>query len=449
MDFDLSTIKNVHFIGIGGIGISAMARMMMHEGKTVTGQDMQDSEIIKELKKSGANISIGQSYESIPSDTELIVYTVAIENYDKDLFEKITKDGKTKALSYPQMLGIVTSNKYTVAVSGTHGKTTTTGMIAKILMDAKKDPTVVIGSLLVGYHSNFIAGSNEPGELDGKSGGYFVVEACEYKRSFLNLNPNVLVITNIDEDHLDYYKDIEDIKSAFREMALKVPEGGFVICDPTGPNVADVIKGIKAKVLNYKDFFDPNAKLKIPGIHNKNNAAAAFTVGSVLAISYTQINASLVNFPGTSRRFEYKGRLEDGSWIYDDYAHHPVEVSATLQGFRELYKKSDGWNITIIFQPHLFSRTKSLLKEFGESFKEADRVFVLPIYYAREVDDGSVSSSVLAKEINKEVHKAKAFDSFEDLQDYLDNLEFNDKDIIVTMGAGEAYKIGDNLLKTR
>lgn len=441
MDIDLKTIKNVHFVGIGGIGISAIARMFLLEGKNVTGQDMQDSGIVHELQKSGAKIIIGQSYENIPSDTELIVYTIAIETYDTKLFEYI-KNGNIKSCSYPEMLGIVTKQKYTIAISGTHGKTTTTGMIAEILLGNQKDPTVIIGSLLIdkdGNKTNFIAGDSS----------LFVVEACEYRRSFLNINPKVVVITNIDEDHLDYYKDIEDIKSAFKELAMKVPADGFVVCDPLDENISDVIKGIKAKVMNYTDFLNPVTRLKIPGIHNKSNAAAAFTVASILAISYTNANSALGEFPGTWRRFEYKGELLNGTLVYDDYAHHPAEIKATLQGFRELYAKENGWAITVIFQPHLFSRTKLLLPDFAKSFEGADMVIVLPIYYAREEDDGTISSKILAEKINEAGTKAESFSDFKTAEDYMKVWlpKMNEKDIMITMGAGEAFKIGDSLLK--
>jgi len=268
MELDLSKIKNVHFIGIGGIGISAIARMMLHDGKNVTGQDMQDGEVVQELKKVGADITIGQSYENIPKDTDLIVYTIAIDTYDPELAKKIKEQTKIPVRSYPQMLDIISRDKYTIAVSGTHGKTTTTAMIAQILCDAGNDPTVIVGSLLIGSRSNFIAGKSK----------YLVVEACEYRRSFLNINPKILVITNIDADHLDYYKDIEDIKSAFRELAFKVPADGFIVCSLDDENISDVVKDVKAKVVNYEDYFNKDQKLKIPGVHNKKDAAAASAV---------------------------------------------------------------------------------------------------------------------------------------------------------------------------
>jgi UDP-N-acetylmuramate--alanine ligase len=436
MELDLNTIKHVHFIGIGGIGVSAIARMMMHDGKVVSGQDMQDSEIIHDLQKAGAEIKIGQSFENIPEDTDLIVYTIAIENYDPELFEKLKAQNIT-IRSYPQMLGIVSKGKYTIAITGTHGKTTTTGMITQIMRDAGKDPTVVIGSLLVGDKSNFIAGKSE----------YFIVEACEYKRSFLEINPKVLVITNIDADHLDYYKDIEDIKSAFRELAMRVPKDGFVVCDLNSANIKDVVEGIQAQVIDYKEFFDPNLKLKIPGVHNKMNASAARATCSVVPLKDEEILKGLANFPGTWRRFEYKGTLKTGTKVYDDYAHHPVEISACLQGFRELYPKTDGWKITIVFHPHLFSRTKALLPEFAKCFSDGDLVLVLPIYFAREVADGSISSFILADKIKENGVESQAFPDFKSAEEFVANLSLGEKDIFLTLGAGTAFEVGDYLLE--
>lgn len=438
MDLDLNTIKNVHFIGIGGIGISAVARMMLHDGKIVTGQDMQEGEVVRELRIVGAEITIGQSYENIPTDTDLIIYTIAIDNYDPELAKKIKEQTKIPVRSYPQMLDIISRDKYTIAVSGTHGKTTTTAMIAQILRDNNDDPTVIVGSLLVGEKSNFIAGKSK----------YLVVEACEYRRSFLNINPKILVITNIDNDHLDYYKDIEDIKSAFREMAMKVPSDGFVVCNPNDKNIADVVKDIKAKVVNSEDYFNKDIKLKIPGVHNKKDAAGAVAVAILCGVSKEKSEEYVCNFLGTWKRFEFKGKLSNGTLLYDDYAHHPTEIMATLEGFRELYKKEDGWKITVVFQPHLFSRTKLLLNDFAKSFYDADQVMLLPIYYAREVDDGTISSEILELKINENRDNAEAFSSFEKLEKNLDiRLEhMGEKDIIVTMGAGEAAKIGDFLL---
>lgn len=459
---DLSKINNVHFIGIGGIGISAIARMMIEMGKNISGQDMQGGEIVDLLKKIGIDIIIGQSFESIPKDCELIVYTIAIENYDPELYNKIkalesAEVGLPQIVvkSYPEMLGIISADKYTIAVSGTHGKTTTTGMLAKIFKDTGKDPSVVIGSLITdneGNKTNFIFGESE----------YFIIEACEYRRSFLNINPKILVITNIDEDHLDYYKDIEDIKNAFREMATKVPADGFVICDPNDKNISDVIENIKATVIDYTEYLDQNISLKIPGQHNKRNSANALAVAKIFNIEKLDAKKALAEFSGTWRRFEYKGKLNNGTLIYDDYGHAPAEIRATMQGFRELYPREMGWKITMVFQPHLFSRTKLLLNDFAKCFSEVDELLILPIYHAREEDDGSISSEILADRINQNTHNAKSFPDFESVENYLKNKfaearldsvgqvrlpQNRSEHIVVTMGAGEAFKIGDYLLK--
>lgn len=448
-DFDLSKINNVHFIGIGGIGISAIARMMLHEGKVVTGQDIQEGEIVKELRSLGIDVKVGQSYDNIPRDTDLIVYTIAIDTYDSELSKKI-KSLKYLEVglpdifikSYPEMLGIISSNKYTIAVCGTHGKTTTTGMIAKILKDNGKDPTVIVGSLLKtkeGKGTNYLEGKSE----------YFVVEACEYRRSFLNINPKILVITNIDNDHLDYYKDIEDIKSAFREMATKVPFGGYIICNVKDKNIKEVIDGVNAKIIDWGNYFENNLKLKIPGIHNKKNAGAAIAVAEFIGISIEASKNSLSNFAGTWKRFEYKGKLSNGVLLYDDYAHHPTEIKATLQAFRELYAKEDGWKIIVVFQPHLFSRTKLLLSDFAKSFVDSDRVIILPIYHAREFDDGSVSSLILSNEINKNSNNSESYENFGKVEKILfeNVLNLDNKTVIVSMGAGDAVKIIDYILE--
>jgi UDP-N-acetylmuramate--alanine ligase len=439
MNLDLSKIKKVFFVGIGGIGISAIARMMLLEKREVLGSDISESEITKELQQLGAKITLGQGIDLIPKDVDLIVYTIAIEKYDSKFFEKL-KDFSVPIFSYPQMLNIITAGKYTIAISGTHGKTTTVAMIAEILLDAQKDPSVIIGSLLKEYKSNFIAGKSD----------LFVVEACEYRRSFLNINPKILVITNIDADHLDYYKNIEDIKNAFHELAMKVPVDGFIVCNPNDENIADVIKKVNAKIVNYQDFFNKDLKLKIPGIHNKKDAACALAVSDILKINLNKAKNSLEQFPGTWRRFEYKGDISSGAKIYDDYAHHPTEISSTLEAFREIYSKRGGWKITVVFQPHLFSRTKLLLNDFAKSFGDADRVLILPIYYAREENDGTISSQILSDEINRheKLSKATAFDSFEAVEKEIQNMALTDKDIIVTMGAGEAFKIAEKMIKT-
>lgn len=413
MNLDLSKIKKIFFVGIGGIGISAIARMMYLERKDVSGSDMADGELTHELQKLGIKIVIGQGFELIPTDTDLIVYSIAIPHYDPKLFEQI-KNSNIAYRSYPEMLGIVTDNKYTIAVAGTHGKTTTTAMIAKILIDAKMDPTVIVGSLLKEYKSNLIVGKSE----------YFVVEACEYERSFLNIKPKLLVILNIEEDHLDYYKDIDDIKNAFTELS---------------DQSENVIK-------DYTKYLNKVPKLSVPGEHNRMNAAAALAVVDFLQVDEDVAQKSVAQFSGTWRRLEKRGETKEGTIIYDDYAHHPTEIKASLEALRELYPMGDK-KITVLFQPHLYSRTKALFNDFAKAFKGADNIYLLPIFFAREDKDESVSSEKLASAICLAGDKAKAFLDFESAENYIKELNLGENDVFVTMGAGEAYKVADKVFK--
>jgi UDP-N-acetylmuramate--alanine ligase len=428
---DFKQFKKIHFIGIGGIGISAIARMLMLEGKKVSGSDRDESNITHELAKLGANIYIGQDARNVEAGTDLVIYTVAIPDTNPELIKAIELGIKT--LTYPQALGALSEQKYTIAVSGAHGKTTTTAMIAKVLIDAKFDPTVVVGSLLKDYQSNFVAGK----------GKYLVAEACEYKRSFLNLSPKILVITNIDDDHLDYYKDIEDIKSAFKDMVKKIPADGYLICDREQPHIEDVAKVATCTVIDYELFANQNLVLKMPGEHNLTNAAAVLAVADVLEIPRKKAEQSLEAFNGTWRRFEYKGATKTGAVVYDDYGHHPTEVVATLRGARE---KFSGKRITVLFQPHLFSRTKEHFKEFAQAFHDVDQVILASIYPAREPFDASISSDMLALEILKNGGMAIAFKSFEEIELHLKKELSGDKDVLITMGAGDIYKVGEKLI---
>ncbi|MEK7060033.1 MAG: Mur ligase family protein [Patescibacteria group bacterium] len=411
MNLDLSKIKKIFFIGIGGIGISAIARMMYLEGKDVSGSDMTDGELTHELRELGIKIVIDQGFKFIPKDVDLIVYTIAIAHYDQKLFEQI-KNSNITYKSYPEMLGIVTDSKYTIAIAGTHGKTTTTAMIAKILIDAKMDPTVIVGSLLKEYKSNLVMGKSK----------YFVVEACEYERSFLNIKPKLLVITNIEEDHLDYYKDINDIKNAFTELS---------------DQSENVIK-------DYTKYLEKVPKLSVPGEHNRMNAAAALAVAGFLNIKEEDAQKSLAQFAGTWRRLEKKGETAQGTIIYDDYAHHPTEIKASLEALRELYPTGEK-KITVLFQPHLYSRTKALFNDFAKAFKGADNIYLLPIFFAREDKDESISSEKLASAICLAGDKAKAFPDFKSAENFIKTLNFGQNDIFVTMGAGEAYKVTDKV----
>ncbi len=403
--------KKYHFIGIGGIGVSAIARMLHLRGKIVAGSDSSQSEITDDLKKLGIKIFIGQKAENLETDTEMIVYSVAIKEDDPEILEA-EKRGLI-CLSYPQFLGELSKEMFTIAISGTHGKTTTTAMIGHILRKAGLDPTVVVGSKILGENSNFLAGKSK----------YLVVEACEYKRSFLNLSPSTLVITNIEADHLDYYKDLEDIKSAFEEMKNKVPKTGFVVKEEDYKKV--------------KTDFD----LLVPGKHNILDAQAAIKTAELLGIPQEKSKEFLKDFKGTWRRLEYKGE-KDGNVFYDDYAHHPTEISASLHALREKYSDR---KLICIFEPHQQSRTKSFFDDFVNALKIADQVFIAPILVTREIDDGKTTNKILSEAINKFV-PAFSVENPEELKICLQKINSSKPLCIVLMGAGNIYKWTDIVL---
>ncbi len=434
--FDFKKFNNIHFIGIGGIGISAIARMMLLDGKKVTGSDRSVSKVTDELATAGAKIAIGQSAENIPAECDLVIRTVAVAEDNLEFLEARRRN--LPIMTYPQALHEISKEKFTIAISGTHGKTTTTAMIAKILIDAKLDPTVIVGSLLRETGTNFIAGKSD----------LFIVEADEYKNAFFNIEPDILVINNIDADHLDFFKDLADIQNSFRQVAEKVPEDGYVIYDGGNNNVLPAVFGLKCHMIDYSKFKTIPLNLQSPGNHNRSNAAAAFAVGRMMNVNENAIVNSLENFSGTWRRFEYKGKTKSGALVYDDYGHNPQKVRAALQGAREMFKDK---KITVIFQPHLYSRTKFLLKEFSESFVDADVLILLPIYAAREVYDPTITSDILAEEIrkcigeNNGVHFLKEVIVANDKNDAVTKVP-SSADVIITLGAGDVTEISNTLV---
>jgi UDP-N-acetylmuramate--alanine ligase len=403
--------KKYHFVGIGGIGISAIAKMLFLQGKKVTGSDTGNSEITSDLEKLGIKIFIGQRAENIEKDTEVVIYSVAIKENNPEILE--AKRRNLICLSNPQTLGELSKEMFTIAVSGTHGKTTTTAMIGHILKKAGLDPTVIVGSKILGENTNFLAGKSK----------YLVVEACEYKRSFLSLFPSILVITNIEADHLDYYKNIEDIQNAFQELEQKVSKDGFVIKDSD-------YKKIKT------DF-----TLLTPGDHNILNAQAAIKTAEVLGIPEERAKEFLRDFRGTWRRLEYKGE-KNGNFYYDDYAHHPTEVKASLSALRE--KHSDR-EIICVFEPHQQSRMKLFFNDFIDALKLADKVFVAPIFITREIDDEITTNKTLSDAINKFVPSFPA-ENTDELKKHLHKINSSKPLCVVLMGAGNIYKWTNEIL---
>lgn len=427
---DLNSIKKVHFIGVGGIGMSGLARLFLHEGKTVSGSDRSMSDITSALEKEGVLFYSQQIPDNITDDIDLVVYTEAMP---KDHPEMVATKGLGVPMkNYFEALGSIANQYYLIAVAGTHGKTTTTAMLIDIFENAGLDPTAIVGSLRPQTGTNYRAGKSK----------YFIVEACEYKRDFLSLEPDVLVITNIEPEHLDYYKDLEDIQNAFRTLARKVPVDGLVVANTKDVNVAPVVAGLSCSVTDYKPLVDLVLPMKQPGLHNRMNAAAARGVANFIDIDNQLVNQALGNFAGTWRRFEHKGEL-NGAPIYDDYGHHPTEISATLAGTREMYPDKQ---LVLVFQPHLYSRTAELFDDFVEALKKAGRIIVTHVYDARNTGKNGVSGEQLADAIKLENKNTKYIESFLDIVEELKS-SITDNDVVLVMGAGDITQVSTQLTK--
>lgn len=414
--------------------MSALARLFHARGDIVTGSDREASRTIDALASEGIAVSIGHVAELVRG-ADMVVYTKALGEDNTELAE--ARRLGLPLRTYSEALGEFSKEKYTIAVAGAHGKTTTTGMTGKLLSDAGLAPTIIVGGEMANFGTNFVAGT----------GGYLVVEADEYRESFLDLHPRMSVITNIDNDHLDYYKDIAAIQGAFKKFVRLLPEGGSLVCNPTDVNVAAVLTDIEdagVKVVDYtlspRDF-----RLKVPGEHNIRNAQAAYTVGVILGIPAETIRKSLESFSGTRRRIELKGVTASGTIVYDDYAHHPTEIKATLAALRGKHPEK---KIFAVFQPHLFSRTKLLLADFAVSFADADEVIFAPIYAAREENTWGVSSEALAREAQAYHKHVRALSSFGEIEGVLKK-EADSHDLIVTLGAGDIFKVGEDIIEKR
>jgi UDP-N-acetylmuramate--alanine ligase len=431
-------VKKIFCIGIGGIGLSALARYYKSQGYVVGGSDSNDSELTTSLSDEGINVVIGTDKNHISNDLDLVVYTAALKDNHPELVQ--AREFGIRAITYFEALGEVTKNKKTIAVSGTHGKTTTTAMTYYALKACGINPTVIVGSLLTEHNSNFILGDGE----------WMVVEACEYKRSFLSLHPSHIIVTNIDSDHLDYYKDIDDIKSAFQSFAEKLNDESFLVthndvtleskANPTSLVSYDGARPTSpkgsggARKINADDVDVNGIQLNVLGEHNKRNAQLVIALLTNLGFPEDKIREGLLNFKGTWRRMEYKGE-QKGAIMYDDYGHHPTEIKATLQALREKYK-SGKFKLVAVFQPHLYSRTKLLLDDFAGAFTLADKICVLPIYAAREKDDGSISSHDLVEKTDNAIY----MENLEEVKKYIDK-NCHSGSVVVTIGAGDVYKL--------
>ena len=459
MSFDFIKDKNkrIHFIGIGGISMSGLAEILIKNSYKVSGSDMQSSHITNKLKEKGAEIYIGHNGDNI-KDVDLVVYTAAISPENPEYL-------KAKELNLPLMdraefLGhIMKGHKYNVAVSGTHGKTTTTSMICHITLKEDVDPTILIGGELDIIGGNVLTGNGE----------YFITEACEYKASFLRFFPYIGTILNIDADHLDYYRDINHIKDTFIKFINLIPKEGYLVACIEDENVKEVLSSnyypcniltyglnegiLQGKNINYNEFgcatFDVykegqmlfQINLNVPGQHNVLNALASIGTALSLNFSESSIVDGLSSYGGTHRRFEKKG-TKDGVTVIDDYSHHPTEIKACLNAT----KNYPHHKIYCVFQPHTYTRTLSLFEDFSNSFSGVDTLILADIYAARETDTGVVSSTMLGDRIREKNIDCINFHSFDEIVHYLKR-NLKDGDLLLTMGAGDVYKIGEMYLK--
>lgn len=412
-------------VGIGGIGMSALAQYLVHTGHVVSGEDREESPTTQLLESKGIDVSIGHTEHD---DAKMHIYSDAIpSDHPARLY---AQEADIAEISYFEALGEVTEHARTIAVAGTHGKTTTTGMLAKILEHTGKEPTAIVGSIVRDFESNFLPGSPD----------LFVVEACEYRDHILKLSPKILVITNLELDHTDYFPSIEALQETFRAAVRKVPHDGAIVTDPNNPIIANVLDVAIATVVDYTGTHVP--KLNQIGEFNKENARAAKTAAKVAFpdLNEQEVDEALSNFRGSWRRFEFKGETPKGALVYDDYAHHPTSVLKTINAARELF---NGKRVIVAFHPHLYSRTKSFMDEFAHALAHADRVLIAPIYAAREAADPDVSSDILAELTTQKGGDALAFESFELIREKL--LEEDQNSIIITMGAGDIYKVAEQI----
>lgn len=446
---------HIHFIGIGGISMSGLAAVLLKRGFTVSGSDARKSDLTLWLAGLGARVSYPQRAENITDDIDVVVYTAAIHPDNPEFVAVLSKG--IPMLTRAQLLGQLMKNyEIAVAVAGTHGKTTTTSMLSHIMMSSGMDPTISVGGILQSIGGNVRMGNS----------GYFLTEACEYTNSFLELFPTIGIILNIDADHLDFFKDLDDIRHSFRLFAERIPEDGALIINNAIPHLDELTGGLSCRVITFGidegDYQAVNVSynasgcgsfdlkkgdaalghfdLSVPGEHNIANAAAALAAGDLLGSSAASMASGLLGFTGTDRRFQKKGVI-GGVTIIDDYAHHPTEIRATLHAAR----KYSGKRIWCVFQPHTYTRTKALMNEFAEALSLADTVVLADIYAARETDNLGISSDTLRQKLADLGKEAYYFPTFDEIETFL--LEkCAPGDLLITMGAGDVVKIGENLL---
>ena len=447
---------HVHFIGIGGISMSGLSEILLKEGFTISGSDMKSSDITAHLESLGARIFIGQKASNIIPGIDLVVYTAAIHPDNEEF--AAAKKANLPMMTRAALLGQIMANyNRSIAVSGTHGKTTTTSMLSHILLEACTDPTISVGGILDRIDGNIRVGHSD----------VFITEACEYTNSFLKFYPKYNIILNVEEDHLDFFSGIEEIQQSFKTFASQTAEDGLLVINGDMDCVPYITKDLKASYVTFGCKEDNNFSaanitfdekgcghydlvidreqtdhidLSVNGMHNITNSLAAIAVAKAMGLSMDAIKRGLLSFGGTKRRFEYKGSL-NGFTIIDDYAHHPTEIEATLVSAGN-YPHHELW---CVFQPHTYSRTKAFLPGFIDSLSVCDHVILADIFAAREANPGDIHSKDIVAGLKEKGCDAYYFPSFREIEDFLlKNLKKDD--LLITMGAGDVVLIGEELL---
>lgn len=452
--------KRIHLIGIGGIGMSGLAQILVKHHATVTGSDQVQGPTVTRLQSQGVYTYIGHRAQNIPGHTDIVVVSAAIRPDNPELIR--ARQLGCQVYKYAQMLGILMSRYHAIAISGTHGKSTTSGWLSYLLNQAGIDVNYIVGAVVSQLGSSSGVGNST----------FFVAEACEYDRSFLNIRPTMAAILNIDLDHLDYYKDIDEIIDAFGQFVAQVAFEGTIVANGHDQNVAKALRSIRPDIeciqfglkegCNYiatdlklidgwyrfriladgKDL--GQTSICLPGKHNVMNALAVAAMAIRLGVPAQQVLQLLPQFKGVERRCSLKAEI-NGITILDDYAHHPTEIKASLAGLRQRYRPNQLW---CVFQPHQYSRTRFLLKDFAESFGLADVTIVPQIYFVRDSQEScsQVNSQMLVEHIRRHGSKAEFIEDFQSICDYLAE-HLVPGDVVVTMGAGDIWKVADALIQ--
>ena len=447
---------HVHFMGIGGISMSGLAEILLEEGFTISGSDMNKSALTTQLEAKGVKVFYGQVADNIQSNIDLVVYTAAIREDNEEW--QAAKAANIPMLTRAELLGQIMDNySKSIAVSGTHGKTTTTSMISQVLLEANTDPTISVGGILSAIDGNLRVGNSD----------IFISEACEYTNSFLNFRPKYSIILNVEAEHLDFFKDLEDVRNSFTKFAANTRADGATIINGEIENYEALVSSLPHQVITYGfdsrfDYYAENISfddhacgmftamhegkelmkvhLNVPGMHNISNALATIALSVLMGLPKEEVLMGLRKFGGANRRFQYKGKV-NGITVIDDYAHHPTEIQATLSAASNYPHK----RLVLVFQPHTYTRTKAFLQEFADVLSQADVLILAEIYAAREKDTLGISSKDLLALVKEKGTECYYFPTFEEIEKFLLENCMND-DLLITMGAGNVVEIGESFL---